>query len=136
MKKATRAASAHRPRTTPTDKPAIVPVESPECAEDGEADGFDEAVVDALGIAAVVGEYEPGIGGLMVNAGEKWVLLEFESSVILNLYCWVVGTSAGIRRVALPLLGRTAGRRKGVSNERNPNVQRSRKKIHAHIPVL
>lgn len=69
--------------------------------------------LDAVVLAAVdaaddeVGEY-PGGGGATLKAGDKLTLLELVSSVILNLYCWVVGTSAGMERIALPRLGSTA----------------------------
>jgi hypothetical protein len=70
------------------------------------------AVAAALDAADVELTTEPGIGGAMSKAGELLTLLELVSSVILNLYCWLVGTSTGMTRVALPVFGSTANRRR------------------------
>jgi hypothetical protein len=62
------------------------------------------AVEEVPGLVGV----ELGNGGYILNAGEMLTLLELESSRILNWYCWVVGISAGMRTVALPLAGSMA----------------------------
>jgi hypothetical protein len=89
--------------------PAMAPEESEwllDVSEEPEDVGETESA--AVGGDDVLVGDEPGSGGEIVNAGEMWTLLELESSVILNVYCCVVGMSKGMRRVALPLLGRVA----------------------------
>lgn len=107
------------------DIPAMAPVERDWLLGRGEEDGggdgdgdVDEAVDKAVAVAAVLEGADVlvddglEVGGEMLNAGEKLTLLELESSVILNLYCCVVGMSKGIRTVALPLLGSVAFQQK------------------------
>jgi hypothetical protein len=109
MKKKAIPTTRRRKRATPMDTPAMAPEDSEwlldvftEPADVGAAEST------ALGAANVLVGDEPGIGGEMLNAGEIWTLLELESSVILNVYCCVVGMSKGMRRVALPLFGSVA----------------------------
>jgi hypothetical protein len=102
--------------------PTIAPVERDE--EEVEVEEVvlaDAAVAAALGASEEPGLDEPGGGGEMSKAGERLTLLELESSMILNLYCCVVGISDGIRTVALPLFVRVAGRRKTC--QRFPEAQ-------------
>lgn len=97
--------------------PAMVPVERPWWLDKVEEPvDVDTPVAAAPDVAAVLVDSVPEGGGEMSNAGEKLTLLEFESSVILNLYCWVVWMSEGMRRVALPLFGSTAIRREACQH--------------------
>jgi len=66
-----------------------------------------EPAVAVEEVAVLVG-VKLGYGGYILKAGEILTLLELESSRILNSYSWVVGTSEGISRVALPLAGSMA----------------------------
>ncbi len=95
--------------------PIIAPVDKELLLEDVEELEVGAVVAAAVEVAAVLVEDEPGAGGEMLNAGEKWTLLELESSSILNLYCCVVGRSEGMSRVALPVFVSTAVQRVNLS---------------------
>lgn len=91
------------PRTPPTDAPTMAPVDRELSLDVGKDSGNVVAGVVALGTPNELVEDKPSIGGKILNAGERWTLLELESSVILNWYCWVVGMSDGITSVAMPV---------------------------------
>lgn len=89
-------------RKAPTDIPAIAAVERL-VLEAGVLELVEEAaevgVSTPLVARVVLGEGKPG---RISNAGERLTLLELESSMSLNLYCWVVGISEGMSTVARP----------------------------------
>lgn len=123
--------------TAPTAIPAITPGDKASRLDvEAEPIGVEAAVSVELGTACVAVDDVPAVAGEMLNTGERLTLLELESSVILNWYCCVVGTSDGIRRLALPLFVSIAVWRKCVSHNTKESREgaRSGERLKTDIP--